>query len=323
MLTPTPDRLTMFPILRHDLWDLYKKQVASFWTAEEVQAALGSGKDREDYKRLSEPEREFLDHILAFFSAADGIVIENCARKFLGEVQWPEARAFYGCQTFMEGIHSEVYSILIMALVEDRKRQDYLLTATQNMASVERKAQWALRWMESRKSFGHRLVAFACLEGVAFSSAFASIFWLRHRGAGLPALCLSNEFISRDEGLHTDFACALYRHLEAPLPEKEVRAVVQGCVDVEYQFIEEALPKGLTGINAGQLKQYVRFCADRLLRALGYKNMFEDANPFTFMELISIGTSKSNFFEREVSQYRLRGVNLNMDEECFRMDANF
>lgn len=324
MLAPTPDRLTMFPVRRPDLWEMYKKQVASFWTAEEIQAALGNGRDREDYKRLKPAERDFLDHVLAFFAAADGIVVENCARKFLCEVQWPEARAFYGFQTAMEGIHGEVYSLLITSLVEEAGRQQVLLDAVTTMPCVERKAQWALKWMESRKSFAHRLVAFACLEGVAFSAAFACIFWLRHRGHGFPAVLLANEFIARDEGLHADFACLLYRHLEAPLPEKEARAIVEGCVEVEYQFVEEALPEGLVGMNKAQLTQYVEFCADRLLRALGHaKPLYGVANPFAWMELISISTSKTNFFEREVSNYRMKGVGQDIKEQAFTVEADF
>jgi len=317
MLKSSPASLVMFPVKHQDLWGMYKKAVSSFWVAEEIQAALGAGKDRKDYERLSGAEQRFLDTVLAFFAAADGIVIENCARRFLAEVQWSEARAFYGFQLAMENVHSEVYSLLIASLVPDTRRQKQLLEATESMPNVGAKAQWALRWLDSRRSFAQRLVAFACLEGVAFSAAFASIFWLKHRGKGFPALCLANEFIARDEGMHTDFACMLYRKLNTPLSDKDVYSIVQGCVDVERQFIADALPDRMVGMNADQMNQYVRFCADRLLRSLGHKALFGDPNPFSWMEMLSIGVGKTNFFERQVSEYRMAG------DTSISMDADF
>jgi ribonucleotide reductase beta subunit family protein with ferritin-like domain len=323
VLAPSASRLTILPVQHVDLWGMYKKALASFWTAEEVQAALGSGKDRVDFERMRPEEREFLERVLAFFAAADGIVIENAARRFLDEVQWAEARAFYACQLMMETIHSETYSLLIAALVPSEKRQRELLESVESMPTVKAKAQWALKWVESRRSFAHRLVAFACLEGVAFSAAFASIFWLRHRGMGFPALCLANEFIARDEGMHTDFACLLYGHLEHKLSDKEAHTIVQGCVDVEKQFIAEALPARMVGMNADQLLEYVQFCADRLLGSLGHKALYGARNPFQWMEQISIGVGKTNFFEREVSEYRLPGVGISAAEQEVSMDADF
>ena len=324
ILAKSESRLTILPIRHPDLWDMYKKALASFWTAEEVQAALAAGKDRADFDRLRPEERRFLERVLAFFAAADGIVIENCARRFLDEVQVAEARAFYACQLMMETIHSETYSLLIAALIPSAEAQAELLAATETLPSVRAKAQWATRWMDSRRGFAHRLVAFACLEGVAFSAAFASIFWIKHRGYGLPGLCLSNEFIARDEALHTDFACRLYGKLGQRLSDKEAQSVVQGCVEVERQFVEDALPEGMVGMNAKQLLQYVRFCADRLLGALGHKQLYGATNPFRWMEQMSIGsTGKTNFFERQVSEYRLPGVGSSGADQVVCMDADF
>lgn len=319
MLAPSEDRLVIFPVEHGDLWGMYKKAVSSFWTAEEIQAALGAGKDRADFERLQPAERTFLENVLAFFAAADGIVIENCARRFLDEVQWAEARAFYACQLLMETIHSETYSLLIAALIPNHKRQNELLHAVETMPSVRAKAQWAMKWMDSRKSFAHRLVAFACLEGVAFSAAFASIFWLRHRGYGMPATCLANEFIARDEGMHANFACMLYVKLLNKLSDKDMHAIVQGCVEVEQAFVNEALPQGMVGMNAEQLIQYVKYCADHLLGAMGHKALYNVSNPFQWMEQISIGVGKTNFFERQVSEYRLPDA----DGQEVSMDADF
>lgn len=311
ILSPTTDRFTVFPIKYPDLWALYKKAVGSFWTAEEIDL----GTDAADWSRLTASEKHFIKMVLAFFAASDGIVMENINLNFGTEVQIAEARAFYAYQSFNESIHGETYSLMIDKLVEDKAEKDGLFRAIETVPAVKRKAEWALEWMKSSAPFAQRLVAFACMEGIFFSGSFCSIFWLKKRGV-LPGLCFSNELISRDEGLHLEFAVALYRHLEdrtAPVAE-----IVRGAVAIEESFITEALPCKLIGMDAEQMKQYIRYVADRLLKQLGHEPIFGAENPFAWMETISL-EGKTNFFEKRVGDYSKRmveaGDSVRFDEE--------
>jgi len=311
ILSPTTDRFTVFPIKYPDLWALYKKAVGSFWTAEEIDL----GTDAADWARLTAPEKHFIKMVLAFFAASDGIVMENINLNFGSEVQIAEARAFYAYQSFNESIHGETYSLMIDKLVEDKSEKDGLFRAIETVPAVKRKAEWALEWMKSSAPFAQRLVAFACMEGIFFSGSFCSIFWLKKRGV-LPGLCFSNELISRDEGLHLEFAVALYHHLadkSAPVAD-----IVRGAVAIEESFITEALPCKLIGMDAEQMKQYIRYVADRLLKQLGHEPIFGAENPFAWMETISL-EGKTNFFEKRVGDYSKRmveaGDSVRFDEE--------
>jgi len=311
ILSLTNDRFTVFPIKYPDLWALYKKAVGSFWTAEEIDL----GTDVTDWGRLTGPEKHFIKMVLAFFAASDGIVMENINLNFSSEVQIAEARAFYAYQSFNESIHGETYSLMIDKLVEDKAEKDSLFRAIETVPAVKRKAEWALEWMKSSAPFAQRLVAFACMEGIFFSGSFCSIFWLKKRGV-LPGLCFSNELISRDEGLHLEFAVALYHHLtdkSAPVAD-----IVRGAVAIEESFITEALPCKLIGMDAEQMKQYIRYVADRLLKQLGHEPIFGSENPFAWMETISL-EGKTNFFEKRVGDYSKRmveaGDSVRFDEE--------
>ena len=311
ILALTTDRFTVFPIKYPDLWALYKKAVGSFWTAEEIDL----GTDTTDWARLTGPEKHFIKMVLAFFAASDGIVMENINLNFSSEVQIAEARAFYAYQSFNESIHGETYSLMIDKLVEDKAEKDSLFRAIETVPAVKRKAEWALEWMKSSAPFAQRLVAFACMEGIFFSGSFCSIFWLKKRGV-LPGLCFSNELISRDEGLHLEFAVALYHHLadkSAPVAD-----IVRGAVSIEESFITEALPCKLIGMDAEQMKQYIRYVADRLLKQLGHEPIFGAENPFAWMETISL-EGKTNFFEKRVGDYSKRmveaGDSVRFDEE--------
>lgn len=311
ILIPSTDRFTVFPIKYPDLWALYKKAVGSFWTAEEIDL----GADVADWSKLNTQEQHFIKMVLAFFAASDGIVMENINLNFGAEVQIAEARAFYAYQSFNESIHGETYSLMIDKLVEDKAEKDRLFRAIETVPAVKRKAEWALEWMKGSASFAQRLVAFACMEGIFFSGSFCSIFWLKKRGV-LPGLCFSNELISRDEGLHLEFAVALWHHLEdktAPVED-----IVQGAVAIEESFITEALPCKLVGMDAEQMKQYIRFVADRLLKQLGREPIFEAENPFPWMENIAL-EGKTNFFEKRVGDYSKRmveaGDSVRFDEE--------
>ena len=311
ILSLTNDRFTVFPIKYPDLWALYKKAVGSFWTAEEIDL----GTDVTDWARLTAPEKHFIKMVLAFFAASDGIVMENINLNFGSEVQIAEARAFYAYQSFNESIHGETYSLMIDKLVEDKAEKDSLFRAIETVPAVKRKAEWALEWMKSSAPFAQRLVAFACMEGIFFSGSFCSIFWLKKRGV-LPGLCFSNELISRDEGLHLEFAVALYHHLtdkSAPVAD-----IVRGAVSIEESFITEALPCKLIGMDAEQMKQYIRYVADRLLKQLGHEPIFGAENPFAWMETISL-EGKTNFFEKRVGDYSKRmveaGDSVRFDEE--------
>merc|ERR1719437_416479 len=281
---------------------MYKKHEASFWTAEEVDLS----QDARDWEGLSASERHFVKHVLAFFAASDGIVLENLAAQFTTEVQSPEARAFYGFQMAMENIHSETYSLLIEQYIRDPAEKEMVFDAIHTMPAVREKAEWALQWMQRENSFAERLVAFAAVEGILFSGSFCAIYWLKKRGL-MPGLTFSNELISRDEGLHAEFACLLYGMLQHKLPEDVVHSIVRGAVRVERLFITEALSCDLIGMNNELMTRYIEFVADRLLTALGHSKLFGASNPFDWMELISL-QGKTNFFEKRVGEYQKAGV---------------
>lgn len=318
ILQENTDRFVLFPIKHSDIWYEYKKSEACFWTAEEIDLA----QDLTDWEnKLNDDERFFIKRVLAFFAASDGIVNENLAVNFLQEVQYPEARSFYGFQVMMENIHSETYSLLIDTYIKDEKEKDFLLHAIENLDFVKKKADWALRWI-SKGSFAERLVAFAAVEGIFFSGSFCSIFWLKKRGL-MPGLSFSNELISRDEGLHCDFACLLYtKHLKNPLPKPQVYQIIKEAVELELQFVTDALPVRLIGMNADLMCQYIQFVADRLLLALGCEKQYHVSNPFDFMELISL-EGKTNFFEKRVGEYRKAGVSSERKEEISSVQGLF
>ena len=301
ILRDNKDRFVLFPIKYDDIWKMYKQAEASFWTAEEIDLTH----DQKDWERMNENERHFIQHVLAFFAASDGIVNENLAINFIREVQIPEARCFYGFQIMMENIHSEMYSLLIDSYIKDNAEKDRLFHAVETVPCVKKKADWALRWI-TKGSFSERLVAFAAVEGIFFSGSFCSIFWLKKRGI-MPGLSFSNELISRDEGLHCDFACLLYNMLENKLTVDRIHEIIGNAVEIEKEFVSDAIPVDLIGMNAKMMCQYIEFVADRLLVALGYPKLFRAANPFDFMELISL-QGKTNFFEKRVGEYQKAGV---------------
>lgn len=316
ILEPNDDRFVMFPLKYPDVWELYKKQVECFWRAEEVDLSRDLG----DWANLSVDERHFISMVLAFFAASDGIVLENLALRFMGDVQIAEARSFYGFQIAMENIHSEMYSLLIDTYIQDKQEKDRLFHATSNFPCIMKKADWAKKWIgDNRSSFAARLVAFAAIEGIFFSSSFASIYWIKKRGL-MPGLTFSNELISRDEALHTEFAILLYKKLQTRLPKKRIYEIIKEAVDIEKEFITEAIPCRMIGMNANLMTQYIEFVADRLCLQLGYEKIFNSLNPFDFMELISV-ESKVNFFERTNSEYAL--ANKTVDESVFTFDDKF
>ncbi len=319
LLRPNEDRFVLFPLKYHSVWELYKKHMAVFWTAEEID--LGS--DLNDWEKLNADERHFISHVLAFFAASDGIVNENLALRFYNDIQIPEARCFYGFQIAMENIHSETYSLLIDTYIKDPKERDRLFHAQQNLACVAKKAQWAMKWIRSKKPFAQRLVAFAAIEGIFFSGSFCAIYWLKKRGL-MPGLCTSNEFISRDEGLHCEFACHIHSLLtpEEQLDHDTIKAIVTEAVEIEKEFITEALPVSLIGINSELMKQYIEFVADHWLSRLGVPAVYNAKNPFEWMELISL-EGKTNFFEKRVSEYQRPGVLAEKDSQTFTLDAEF
>ncbi|KAL2048247.1 hypothetical protein N7G274_000158 [Stereocaulon virgatum] len=304
LLQENPHRFVLFPIKYHEVWQMYKKAEASFWTAEEIDLS----KDLNDWNnRLNDDERYFVSHVLAFFAASDGIVNENLVERFSGEVQIPEARCFYGFQIMMENIHSETYSLLIDTYIKEQKQRTYLFDAIDTIPCIRKKADWALKWIADKNStFAQRLVAFAAVEGIFFSGSFASIFWLKKRGL-MPGLTFSNELISRDEGMHTDFACLLFSHLNNRPSKQAVQDVITEAVTIEQEFLTEALPCALLGMNAALMKQYIEFVADRLLLTLGNEKYYKATNPFDFMESISLA-GKTNFFEKRVGDYQKAGV---------------
>lgn len=319
LLADNKDRFVMFPIQHRDIWEMYKKAEASFWTAEEVD--LGS--DLQDWVKLTDNERHFISHILAFFAASDGIVLENLGARFMKEITLPEARAFYGFQIAIENIHSEMYSLLLETYIKDPKEKDNLFHAIETVPVVKKKAEWAMKWINSADKFCERLVAFACVEGIFFSGSFCSIFWVKKRGL-MPGLTFSNELISRDEGLHTDFACLLYSHLRNKLSQERIAEIVTEAVEIEREFVCDALPVDLIGMNGRLMSQYIEFVADRLLVALGNPKHYKVANPFDWMELISL-QGKTNFFEKRVGDYQKAGVmsGLNSDNHVMSFDADF
>jgi len=319
LLVENPHRFVIFPIQDNDLWEMYKKAEASFWTAEEID--LGS--DMADWVKLSDNERHFISHILAFFAASDGIVNENLAQNFMTELQSPEGRCFYGFQIAVENIHSETYSLLIDTYIKDTKEKIRLLHAIDTVPCVQRKAQWALQWCDASKaSFAERCVAFCVVEGIFFSGSFCAIFWLKKRGL-MPGLAFSNELISRDEGLHCDFACMLYNKLNNKLSAERIVEIVSNAVEIEKEFVSDALPVELIGMNSGLMQEYIEFCADRLLVALGAHKHYKTRNPFEWMEMISL-QGKTNFFEKRVGEYAKSGVGQAAeDNHCFDMDEDF
>ena len=316
MLAPSPDRFVLARIEHPDIWEMYQNALASFWTAKEITLA----DDLLDWRdKLTEDERHFIKIVLAFFAASDGIVNENLCQNFSVQVQWMEARMFYGFQIAMENIHTETYTNLIDAYISDPDEKVDLFHAMERVPCVQRKAEWAVEWIEKSTSFAERLVAFAVVEGIFFSGSFCAIFWLKKRGL-MPGLTFSNELISRDEGMHCDFACLLYSKLQNKLPTSTVHAIVSEAVECEKEFVRDALPVHLVGMNAAMMCQYIEFVADRLLRQLGTPPLFGAANPFDWMDMISL-QGKTNFFEKRVSEYQKAGVR---DEaRLFAMDEDF
>ena len=321
ILQENKDRFVLFPITHQDIWQMYKQAEASFWTAEEIDLTP----DLQDWaNKLTEDERFFIKHVLAFFAASDGIVNENLAVNFLKEVQYPEARCMYGFQVMIENIHSEAYSLLIDTYIKDVVEKDRLLHAIDTIDCVQKKGQWALRWID-KGSFAERLVAFAAVEGIFFSGSFCSIFWLKKRGL-CPAIGFSNELISRDEGMHTDFACLLYKKLENKLSEESVHQIIKDAVDIEKEFVCGALPVSLIGMNSNLMAQYIEFVADRLATSLGYSKIFKATNPFEWMDMISM-QGKTNFFEKRVGEYQKANVTTKAKEpketNTFDMNVDF
>ncbi|MEN9744124.1 MAG: hypothetical protein RLZZ65_1929 [Bacteroidota bacterium] len=318
ILEENKSRFVLFPIQHDDIWSFYKKAEASFWTAEEIDLSP----DIIDWEsKLNDDERHFIKHVLAFFAASDGIVNENLAEHFLNEVQYTEAKFFYGFQVTMENIHSETYSLLIDTYIKDTKEKNYLFNAIDTVDCVRKKADWALRWID-QGSFAERLVAFAAVEGIFFSGSFCSIFWLKKRGL-MPGLSFSNELISRDEGLHCDFACLLYtQHLVNKLPKEKVREIITNAVEIEKEFVTDALPVKLIGMNSDLMGQYIEFVADRLLVELGNERVYNATNPFDFMDMISI-QGKTNFFEKRVGEYQKAGVLAGKENQTFSLDEDF
>jgi ribonucleoside-diphosphate reductase beta chain len=317
ILQENKDRFVLFPIKHNDIWEMYKKAEASFWTAEEIDLSS----DQTDWTtKLNDDERHFIKHVLAFFAASDGIVNENLAVNFMNEVQYPEARCFYGYQIMIENIHSETYSLLIDTYIKEPHEKDKLFHAIETIPAVKHKAEWALKWIENG-GFAERLIAFAAVEGIFFSGSFCSIFWLKKRGL-MPGLTFSNELISRDEGLHCDFACLLYSQLVNQLPKEKVSQIITDAVSIEKEFVTESLPVRLIGMNADMMCQYIEFVADRLLLALGCSKVYNATNPFDFMELISL-QGKTNFFEKRVAEYQKSGVMGSKETNVFSLEEDF
>jgi ribonucleoside-diphosphate reductase subunit M2 len=318
LLRENPQRYVMFPIEDQEIFDMYKKQVDSFWRVEEVDLS----KDMVSWNTLTKPEKHFISMILAFFAASDGIVLENIVARFMTDVQLSEARAFYGFQVAMENIHSEMYSLLIEKYITDTKEKTKLFHALDEFPCIKKKADWALKWItDERSNFATRLVAFACVEGIFFSGAFCSIYWLKNRGL-MPGLTFSNELISRDEALHTEFAVLLYGKLKQKLSKERIYEIVKEAVDIEKEFIIDALPCRLIGMNSGSMSKYIEFVTDRLLLQLGYDKIYNTKNPFAFMEMISI-EGKTNFFEKRVGEYALANKDTENLGDAFGNNVDF
>ena len=318
LLTPQPNRFVLFPIQHNDIWKMYKKQMALFWTTEEIDFE----KDLTDWKKLKEEEQYFIKNVLAFFAGSDGIVLENLAENFMNEIEIPEVRCFYGFQIAMENIHSETYSLMIDTYIKENQEKHKLLNAITEIPCVKKKADWALKWLNDKEStFAIRLVAFAIIEGVFFSGSFCAIYWLKKRGL-MPGLTFSNELISRDEGLHTDFAVLLYSKVVEKVNVETIGEIMKEAVSIEKEFITESLPCNLIGMNSILMEQYIEFVADRLLRQLGYEKIWNTQNPFDFMEMISM-TGKTNFFEKRVSEYSKSGVGVDKEKMKFNLEDDF
>jgi ribonucleoside-diphosphate reductase beta chain len=318
ILQENPHRFVLFPIEHNDIWAFYKKSEASFWTSEEIDLS----QDIADWNdKLSNDERHFIKHVLAFFAASDGIVNENLAENFVSEVQYTEAKFFYGFQIMMENIHSETYSLLIDTYIKDPIEKDFLFNAIDTLDCVKKKADWAMRWIKNG-SFAERLIAFAAVEGIFFSGSFCSIFWMKKRGL-LPGLAFSNELISRDEGMHCDFACLLYNdHIVNKLDPSTIEAIILDAVAIEKEFVSDALPVNLIGMNADLMCQYIEFVADRLLAAVGNEKIYNVENPFPWMDLISL-QGKTNFFEKRVGEYQKSGVMTDREKQVFSLNEEF
>jgi ribonucleoside-diphosphate reductase beta chain len=318
ILRENPTRFTLFPIMKPTLYKKYKEHVSVFWTPEEIDLA----KDMKDWVKLSANEQNFIKNVLAFFAGSDGIIQENLVARFMNEIQLAEARQFYSVQLMMEAIHSESYSLLIDTYIDDKAEKHHLFNAIQTIPCIKLKAEWAQKWIQSKdENFATRLVAFAIVEGIFFSGSFCAIYWLKERGV-MPGLTTSNEFIARDEGLHTDFACALYEEIERKLPKAKVHKIIREAVKIEKQFITESLPCSMIGMNAALMSSYIEFVADRLSSQLGYGKLYQTQNPFDFMERISL-EGKDNFFEKRVTSYAKSGVGKKKDEMSFILDADF
>jgi len=318
LLKENPRRFVILPIQYNAIWQMYKKAEASFWTAEEVDLS----KDMKDWEGLKKDERYFISHVLAFFAASDGIVNENLVERFMQEVQVPEARCFYGFQIAIENIHSEMYSLLIDTYIRDSGEKEKLFNAIETIPAVKKKADWALRWINAKNAtYAERIIAFASVEGIFFSGSFAAIFWLKKRGL-MPGLTFSNELISRDEGLHTDFACLMFKHLVNKPGQDRIYEIVKDAVTIECEFLTEALPVALIGMNCDLMVQYIKFVADRLLVELECEKVFNVSNPFDFMEQISL-EGKTNFFEKRVGEYQKMGVMSKKEDHKFTLDADF
>ena len=318
LLRENPNRFVVFPIEYPDIWKMYKQAVASIWTVEEVDLS----KDLQQWNALSKDERHFISYVLAFFAASDGIVNENLAERFIREIQVTEARCFYGFQIMIENIHSEMYSLLIDTYIQDSSQRRFLFNAIETVPCVRKKADWALKWTaDDSATFPERLLAFAAVEGIFFSGSFAAIFWLKKRGL-MPGLTFSNELISRDEGMHCDFACLLYRYIINKPSEDRVRAIIKDAVEIEKEFLTDALPVELIGMNSKLMRQYIEFVADRLIVELGYDKIYHTKNPFDFMDNISLD-GKTNFFEKRVGEYQRAGVMASKEDAKFALDADF
>lgn len=310
-------RFVLFPIKYDSIWKAYKEAEASFWTAEEIDLSA----DLSDWAKLTDNEKHFISYVLAFFAASDGIVGENLALRFYGDVGIPEARAFYGFQLMMEGIHSETYSLLIDTYIQNPEEKNKLFNAINTVPIIEKKANWALKWIDSPLSFEERLIAFAAVEGIFFSSSFCSIYWLKKRGL-MPGLSFSNELISKDEQSHCDFACLLYSFSDKKIPQDTIYQIITEAVDLECEFATQALPVELIGMNSNMMSDYIKFVADRLLVSLGCDKLYNVKNPFDFMELISL-QGKGNFFEKRIVQYQKAGVGQKLEDNKIRFDADF
>jgi len=318
ILRENPTRFTLFPIMKPKLYQKYKNHLSVFWITEEIDTS----KDMKDWNKLNENEKFFIKNILAFFAGSDGIIQENLAARFMNEIQLAEARQFYSVQLMMEAVHSETYSLLIDTYIEEKDEKLKLFKAIETIPCVKQKADWAKKWIESKEeNFATRLIAFAVVEGIFFSGSFCAIYWLKERGL-MPGLTTSNEFIARDEGLHTDFACALYEEIERKIPKAKVHKIIREAVKIEKQFITESLPCHLVGMNDKLMAQYIEFVADRLSTQLGCGKIYATSNPFDFMERISL-EGKDNFFEKRVTSYAKSGVGKKQEEMSFSLDADF